>query len=85
MGYIRNNKNFYLIYYAKIEDEFLSELLRQASIKTENQLMVSYDSIYTDCPDIGRSTEVYIVFYQGGHIDHFKHVPGPFYQSSSES
>ena len=65
LRYIRDNKNLGLKYYAKIEDEFLAELLRQASIKTENQLMASYDYFYTDCPDTCRITGVHIVFYQG--------------------
>ena len=47
--------------------------------------MVFYDSIFQDVPDTGRSTGVYIVFYQGGPIDHCTNVPGPVYQSSSKS
>ena len=62
----------------------LSELLRQTSIKTENQLMDFYDSIWKDCPDTVRSTGAYIIFYKGGQIDHGKHVPGPVSQSIAE-
>ena len=47
--------------------------------------MVFYDSICKDCPDTGRSTGAYIVFYQCGPIDHCTHVPGPVSQSSPES
>ena len=36
-------------------------------------------------PDTVRITGAYIVFYQGGPIDHFTHVPGPVSQSSAES
>ena len=43
------------------------------------------DSSWQYCPDTGRSTEAYIIFYQGGTIDHGTHVPGPVAQSSSES
>ena len=43
--YIRENKNFGLIYYANIEDAPLYKLLRQDSIKTENQLTVLSDYI----------------------------------------
>ena len=43
------------------------------------------DSSWQDCPDNGRSTGAYIIFYQGGPIDHSTHVPGPFAQSSVES
>ena len=30
-----------------------------------------------DCPDTGRSTGAYFIFYQGGPIYHCTHVPGP--------
>ena len=37
------------------------------------------------CPDTGRSTGAYIIFYQGGPIVHGTHAPGPVAQSSAES
>ena len=40
---------------------------------------------WQDFPDNGRSTGAYIIFYQGGPIEHGTHVPGPFSQSNSES
>ena len=43
------------------------------------------DSSWQDFPDTGRSTGGYIIFYQGGTIDHGTHVPGPVAQSSAES
>ena len=47
--------------------------------------MAFSDSRWQDCPDIGRSTGAYNIFYQGGPIDHGTHVPGPVAQSSAES
>ena len=61
----------------------LSDLLRQASIKTENHTMAFSDSIWKDCPETGRSTGAYIIFYKGGPIDHGTHVPGPVSQPSA--
>ena len=63
-----------------MKDATLSELLRKSSINNENQLMDFYDSIWKDYPDTGRSTEAYIIFYQGGPIDHGTHAPGPVAQ-----
>ena len=37
------------------------------------------------CPDTGRSTGAYIIFYSDGPIDHVTHVPGQVDQSSVES
>ena len=58
-----------------MNDALVSDLLRQASIMTENQLMDFYDSIRQGCPDSGIITGAYITFYQGGPIDHGTHVP----------
>ena len=74
-----------LKYYADTKYAPLYELLRQSSIKTENQLMAFSDYSWKDCPDTGRSTGAYIIFYQGGPIDHGTHVPGPVSKSSAKS
>ena len=54
-------------------------------IKTKNHLLAFSDSSWKDCPDTGRSTGAYIIFYQGGPIDHGTHVPGPVAQYIAES
>ena len=38
------------------------------------------DSSYQECPYTGRSTGAYIIFYQGGTIDHGTHVTGTVVQ-----
>ena len=74
-----------LKYYADLNDAPVTDILRQANIKTKNHLMAFSESIWQDFPDTGRSTGAYIIFYQGGPIDHSTHVPGPVTQSSAES
>ena len=81
LRYIGENKTLGLRYYADMNDATLYDLLRQNIIKTENQLMDFYDSSWKDCPDTVRSTQAYIIFYQGGPIDHGTHVPVPVAQS----
>ena len=44
-----------------------------------------YDYNWQDCQYTGRSTGAYIIFYQGGPIDHGIHVPGTYAKSSTES
>ena len=68
-----------------MNDAPVSDLLIQDSIKTENQLMTFYDSSQRYFPDTDRSTGAYIIFYQGGTIDHGTHSSGPVAQSSAES
>ena len=85
LRYIRYNKTLGLKYNADLNDAPVTELLRQAILKTENHLMAFSDSSWQDCPDTGRITGAYIIFYQVGPIDHGTHVPGPVSQSSAES
>ena len=85
LKYIRDNKTLGLKYYADLNDAPVTDLLSQANIKTKNHLMDFSDSCCEDCLDTGRSTGAYIIFYQGGTIDHGTHVPGPVAQPSVES
>ena len=80
LRYIRDNKTLGLKYYADMNDAPVTDLLRQANIITENQLMDFSKSSWQDCPDTGRSTGAYNIFYQGGTIYHDTHVPGPVAQ-----
>ena len=75
--YIRDKKTLGLKYYADLNDAPVTDILRQANIQTKNLLMDFSDSSWQDFPDTGRSTVAYIIFYQGGPIDHCTHVPGP--------
>ena len=73
LRYIRDNKTLGLKYYGDFNDEPVTDLLRQANIKTKNHLIAFSNSIWQDCPDAGISTGSYIIFYQGGPIDHDTH------------
>ena len=68
-----------------MNDAPLSDLLRQDIINTDNQLMDFYDYIWKDCTDTGISKVAYILFYQGGFLDHGTHVPVKVSQLSAES
>ena len=85
MRYIRDNNTLGINYYDYLKDAPLSDLLRQYNIKNDNLLMAFYDSSWQDCQDTGRRTGAYIIFYQGGPIDHVTHVPVPVAQSSAYS
>ena len=85
LGYIMYNKNLGLNYYDDMKYAHLSDLLIQANTKTGVQLMAFSDSSCRDCPDTGRSTGEYNIFYQGGTIYHDTHVLVPVAQSSAES
>ena len=59
-----------------MNDVPVTDLLTQASIKTENQLMSFYDSIWQKYLGTGIIIVAYIIFFQGGKIDHGTHVTG---------
>ena len=56
LRYIRDNKTLDLKYYADLNDAPVTDILRQANIKTKNHLMDFSDRSWQDCPDTGRST-----------------------------
>ena len=84
LRYIRDSKIVGLEYYANMNDAPVSDLLIQASIKTDIHLMAFSVCSWQDFPDTGRSTGEYVIFYQRGPIDHGTHVPGPVAQSSAK-
>ena len=61
----------------------VTDLLRQASIKTENHFMDFPGSSWQYCPYTGRITGAYMIFYECGPIDYGTHVPVPVAQSSA--
>ena len=50
LRYIRDNETLGLKYYEYMNDALVSDLLIQASIKTENQFMAFSDSSWQDFP-----------------------------------
>ena len=74
-----------LKYYADFNDAPVTDILRQANIKTKNHLTAFSGSSWQYFRDTERSTGAYIIFYQGGPIYHGTHVPGPVAKSSAES
>ena len=85
LRYTSYNKTLGLKYYADMNDAPATDLLIQASIKTENHLMDFSGSSWQDFPYTGRSTGAYIIFYQCGKFYHGTHFTGPFSRSSAES
>ena len=85
LRHIREKKTLGLKYYDDMNNAPVTDLLRQANIKTKNNLMDFSDSSWQDFPDTERSTGAYIIFYHGGPIDHGTHVTVPVAQYSAES
>ena len=84
LRYIRDNDTLGVRYFTNMNDAPVSDLLIQDSINTENKLMDLSDSNCKYFPDTGISTGEYIIFYQGGPIDHATHVTVTVAQSGAE-
>ena len=80
---IRYNKTLGLKYYADLNDAPVTDILRQANIKTKNHLMAFMILVGNIFHTLEKSTGAHIIFYQCGTIDHGTHVPGPVAQSSA--
>ena len=83
LRYISDNKALILKYFADLNDTLVTYPLIQANIKTKNHLMAFSNSSWQDCLDTGISKGAYIIFYQGGPIDHGRHITGLGAQSSA--
>ena len=68
LRYIRENETLGLNYYVDMNDALVSDLLRQAIIKNENQLIDFSDSSWRYFPDTGRSIGSYIIFIKVGQL-----------------
>ena len=83
--YIGGNRNLGLKYYSDMKDAPSSDLLRQAHIKSENQLLVSLILFGKIVQTLIEVQEHILFFNQGGPIYHGTHVPGPVSKSSVET
>ena len=68
MGYIMNNNTLGLKYYADMNDAPISDLLRQASINTENKLMAFSDSSWRVFQTLVEVQENIIYFIKMGKL-----------------
>ncbi|MGH7954479.1 MAG: hypothetical protein ACREOZ_00810, partial [Gloeomargaritales cyanobacterium] len=85
LGYLRDNSNCGLTFYGDVLQAPVTKLLRDHEIPSQRDLYSFSDSSWQDCPDSGRSTGSYIIFYQGGVVDHSSFVPDPVALSSGEA
>ena len=63
LRYIRENKTLWLKYYADMNNAPVSDLLRQASINTDTQLMSFSYSSWNVFTDTGKGIVSYVIFY----------------------
>ncbi|MGH3053820.1 MAG: reverse transcriptase domain-containing protein [Gaiellaceae bacterium] len=85
LGYIRDHSLYGLQFYSNTHDSPVYSLLSQHNITTKRDLFAFSDSSWQDCPDTGRSTGSFLIFYKGGVVDHSSFLPDPVAMSSGEA
>ena len=85
LHHIRCHHLFGLTFYSNVMDAPVSRLLFEHGADPLAPLIAFTDSSFNDCPDSGRSTGGYVLFYQGGVVDSASAMPDPVALSSAEA
>ena len=83
-GYLRKFTDYAVKYYANVDESPIYKICEKHKIPM-TELVGFSDSSWQDCPDTGRSTGGYKVFFQGGVIDANSFTPVPVALSSAEA
>ena len=85
LRYLSQHTQFGITYYSKIENSPVHQMLKMNNITPSRNLFTFSDSSWDDDHDTSRSTGGYMIFYQGGVVDHSSNMPNPIAMSSAEA
>jgi hypothetical protein len=85
LRYLSQHTQYGLTFYSNIEDAPIYKMLKENKITPSRKLFTFTDSSWDDDFDTSRSTGGYIIFYQGGVVDHSSNMPIPVAMSSAEA
>ena len=85
LRYFSQHTQYGLTFYSNIEDAPIYKMLRENKITPSRKLFTFTDSSWDDDFNTSRSTGGYIIFYQGGVVDHSSNMPIPVAMSSAEA
>jgi hypothetical protein len=86
LHHIRCYPDFGITFYHNPEESPLHKnVIVPLNLDPTPWLHVFSDASFQDCPDTGRSTCGFVIFYQGGVVDSGNAVPDPVSQSSAEA
>ena len=84
LGYIKFRPNLGIKFYPDGINNPIHEICKENHIPYTD-LVIFTDASWQDCPDTGRSTIGYMIFYKGTLIEGNSSVPTPIAMSSSEA
>jgi len=83
-GYLRAHQEYAIKFYSNPEESHPYTICRQLK-QQPSELIAFSDASWQDCPDTGRSTIGYMIFYQGGLVEATSTVPVPVAMSTCEA
>ena len=83
-GYLRAEPAWGSKYYSNLKQSPIHDLLTRHET-FQSELVVFTDASWQDCPDTGRSTTGYLIFYRGGVIEANSMLQIPIAMSSCEA
>ena len=84
-GYLRACSDFGNKYYSDVKESPMFEVLQKTNVDRHSDIVVFTDASWQDCPDTGRSTTGYLIFYRGGVVEANSQLPAPIAMSSAEA
>lgn len=84
-GYLRAEPNFGNKFYSNLKESPIHDILTETSTSNPSEIVVFTDASWQDCPDTGRSTSGYLIFYRGGVIEANSMMSVPIAMSSAEA
>ena len=84
LGYLRKFKNLRIKFYANPNDSPVYKICRTNNINPTDLIGFS-DSSWQDCPDTGRSTTGFQIFYRGSFIEGNSSMPVPVAMNTAEA
>jgi hypothetical protein len=83
-GYLRAEPDWGSRFYSNPKESPITDILSKHTLPN-SEIIVFTDASWQDCPDTGRSTQGYLIFYQGGVIEAHSSLQTPVAMSSCEA
>ena len=85
LRYVKQHTQLGLTFYSDITQSPVYKLLQENNITPSRNMFTFSDSSWDDDHDTSRSTGGFLIFYQGGIVDHSSNMPDPVAMSSAEA
>jgi hypothetical protein len=85
LRYLKQHTQYGLTFYSDITNSPSYKVLLDNNVLPSRNMFTFCDSSWDDDHDTSRSTGGFLIFYQGGVVDHSSNMPDPIAMSSAEA